>query len=197
MGCAVYFLCCGVAETQQNNYGHTLHRSANLISIPRLAHFTCFVCFGFKCGKYFLIKYLVIKSWLHVWFVWLISRFSDWDWHSLLTVHMDVIMPLLGYCCTEAQMETTNLYLQRPLQRERILTEWQTCFFFIWLNPPTAGSQQPPGALSPLLILFVTLFTHISAEVYYRRAVYTNLLYYSHCLCTILHCIFVFMLRNK
>lgn len=86
MGCAVYFLSCGVAETLQNNYGHTLHRSANLISIPRLTHFACFVCFGFTCGKYFLIKYLVIKSWLHVWFVWLMSRFSEWDWHSLLTV---------------------------------------------------------------------------------------------------------------
>lgn len=82
---------------------------------------------------------------------------------------MNLIMPTLGYCCTEAQMETTNLYLQLPQRRENP----QTCIFFICLNPPTAGSQQPPGALSPLVFFYVTLFTH-SVEVYYDRAIYTN-----------------------
>ena len=75
------------------------------------------------------------------------------------------------------------------------LAERQPCFFFTCLNPPTAGSRQPPGALSPLLFFFVTLFTHISVEVYYGRAVYTQTcsIIFS-VLCTILHCIFaIFM----
>lgn len=42
-------------------------------------------------------------------------------------------------------------YICSPVRNIRILAERQTCFFFTCLNPPTDGSQQPPGALSPLL----------------------------------------------
>lgn len=111
---------------------------------------------------------------------------------------MNIIMPTLGYCCTEAQMETTNLYLQLSLQGKRILTERQTCFFFICLNPPAAESQQPPGALSPLLFFFVTIFTHISVEVYYGWAVYTNKPTVLFSLsCAPYFTVSVFMLRSK
>lgn len=111
---------------------------------------------------------------------------------------MTLIMPTLSYCYTETQMETINLYLQLPLQRKRILRKRQTCFFFICLNPPAAESRQPPGALSPLLFFFVTIFTHISVEVYYSWAVYTNKPTALFSLsCAPFFTVSVFMLRSK
>lgn len=79
-------------------------------------------------------------------------------------------------------METTNMYLQLLLLGENPCREKDLLLLVICLNPPTAGSQLPPRALSPLLSsLCDAEFTCSSVEVYYGRAVYTNLLYYSPC----------------
>lgn len=103
------------------------------------------------------------------------SRFSERDWHSLLiTVSAYESHYAYAWLLLHRGTDGDNKPISAASLAERILTERQTCVFFICLNPPTAGSQQPPGALSPLVFFFLTLFTHISVEVYYGRAVYTN-----------------------
>lgn len=115
----------------------TLCIDTNLIpSLPRLSHITWFVCL-YIC--FFLIKHLLIKSWLHVCFVWLISRFSERNWHSLL-ITVSAYAWLLLHRATDGE-NTASSQKGRPASS------------FPRLNPPTAGSQQPPGALSPLLFL--------------------------------------------
>lgn len=81
------------------------------------------------------------------------------------------------------------------------LTERQTCFFFPSSEPAHCGISAASWSTQPTAVSFVTLFSRISVEVYYGRAVYTNLLYYSpspgHHTLTV-YCFFaVFMLRSK
>lgn len=73
------------------------------------------------------------------------------------------------------------------------LTERQTCFFFPSSEPTHCWISGASRSTQPTAVSFVTLFTHMSVEVYYVIAVYTNLLYCSpspvhhtltvHCLC--------------
>lgn len=106
---------------------------------------------------------------------------------------MNLIMPALGYCCTEAQMETTNLYLQPPLQGKRIRTERQTCFFFICLNPPAAESQQLSAHYWFYLILCDIFLTHRCGGVLWLSCLHKQTV----CIIllsfwTILHCVCIY-----
>lgn len=122
--------------TLRGNFGHSLH-SCKLNTFPpsALPHYLVCLLVHF----FFLIKHLLIKSWLHVCFVWLISRFSERNWHSLL-ITVSAYAWLLLHRATDGE-NTASSQKGRPASS------------FPRLNPPTAGSQQPPGALSPLLFL--------------------------------------------
>lgn len=198
---AVYFLFCGVEHCRV--IMDTLCRNRQFNIAPSTLQLYLVCSFWILHVKYFLIKHLVIKSRLHVWFVWLMSRFSEWDWHSLF----------IKVCAHESHYAYTWLLLHtgtdgdnKPITaascagRESSQKE-SGCFFFICLNPPTAGSQQSPRALSPLLFFFVTLFTRTTVWRCYMVELYTKkqqLCFIRPLLCTIILCIFpVFMLRNR
>lgn len=150
--------------TQRDNCGHTLHRDLQTKYPSLSAPHTLQGLFVLDLGvKYFLIKHLVIKSWLLAWFVWLMSRFREWDWLRLL-ITVCAHEPPLGYCLTEAQMETANLYLQLPSWCEN--PNRKTELLLLYLSAPThrwisaASWSSQPTAVSLCDAL------HISVVVY-------------------------------
>lgn len=166
--------------TLQDNYGQAL-----------LSHSTWFVCFWILCLKYFLIKHLVIKSWLHVWSVWLMSRFSERDWHSLL---ITVCAHESHYDCSWLLLHTDTDGDNKPIsaascaeRRESSQKDRPASSLFVWTHPLLDLGSLPE--LSP----------HQCGGVLWQSCTHKQT--YSFILpvlCTVHHCIFpVFMLRCK
>lgn len=151
--------------------------------------------------KYCLIKHLVIKSRLHVWFVWLMSRFSEWDWHSLF----------ITVCAHESHYAYTWLLLHtgtdgdnKPISaasctgRESSQKERPASSLFVWTHPLLdLGSLLELSAHCCFSFVFFTCTTVwrcCMVELYTK----TQLCYIRSLLWTIIYCIFaVFMLRNR
>lgn len=145
--------------TLQDNCGHGSQYSTP--PPPKTSYLLSFlllclwVFWGFKCkifsnktfGNVILMACLI--SLINVTFYW-VGQTPPAD--NRLCTWISLRLHLVTVARTHRWRQ--QAYICSLAHNMRISAERQTCFFFTCLKPPTDGSQQPPGALSPLLFFF-------------------------------------------